>query len=249
MTRSGSSTGSPRMSTALTKVNTVAFTPIPSARASVATSVNHLSLISRRMANWRSCERPIRRSVFCEPSSVRCACVAPGAFVRSSVLRAACLARAASFVPRPSCGVRRAGARESACRSPAARVSVLRHLLRRSGQKVSTDIESRGDGLRLGTAHRLDGSRHDPQSRGPDGLRATVTGTAHEHGHERGTTRHRTQTRTKHPHRTEHGARRTKHRTRNQETRNEERGVSASPRHPAVDHQWSVPSPNRRGRT
>ncbi len=39
------------MRTALTKVKTVALTPMPSASATVATRVNHLSLTSRRTAN------------------------------------------------------------------------------------------------------------------------------------------------------------------------------------------------------
>ena len=43
--------GRPRISTAFTKVNTVALTPMPSARATAATSVNHLSFRSRRAAN------------------------------------------------------------------------------------------------------------------------------------------------------------------------------------------------------
>ena len=45
------------MRTALTNVNTVAFTPIPSASAITATAVNQRSFTSRRTAKRRSCSR------------------------------------------------------------------------------------------------------------------------------------------------------------------------------------------------
>ena len=54
--------GTPRISTALTNVNTVAFTPMPSARATAATSVNHLSFKSSRPANRTSSQRPMYAS-------------------------------------------------------------------------------------------------------------------------------------------------------------------------------------------
>ena len=54
MMRSGSSNGRPRMRTALTNVNTVALTPMPSASATTATAVNQRSFTSRRTANRRS---------------------------------------------------------------------------------------------------------------------------------------------------------------------------------------------------
>ena len=57
--RSGSAIGRPRISTAFTKVNTVALTPMPSASATAATSVNHLSFRSRRAANRTSSQRPM----------------------------------------------------------------------------------------------------------------------------------------------------------------------------------------------
>ncbi len=54
--RSGSSKGRPRISTAFTNVNTVLFTPMPSASAIVAASVNQRSFTSRRAAKRMSCQ-------------------------------------------------------------------------------------------------------------------------------------------------------------------------------------------------
>src|SRR5262245_16207927 len=55
--RSGSSNGSQRIRSALTSVKTGVLTPIPSASATAATAVNHRSLIRRRVANRKSCQR------------------------------------------------------------------------------------------------------------------------------------------------------------------------------------------------
>src|SRR2546427_5150827 len=51
---SGSSKGNARINAALTIVNTVLFTPIPSARTRTAASVNQLSFARSRAANRRS---------------------------------------------------------------------------------------------------------------------------------------------------------------------------------------------------
>src|SRR5262249_30357982 len=57
--RSGSSNGSPRMRTAFTNVKTASFAPSPSASATTATAVNHLSLTSRRTAYLMSWSRVV----------------------------------------------------------------------------------------------------------------------------------------------------------------------------------------------
>src|SRR5439155_22627056 len=57
--RSASRMGTDRSRRALTIVNAIALMPIPTARTPAAAAVNHRSLVSRRVASLRSCQKLI----------------------------------------------------------------------------------------------------------------------------------------------------------------------------------------------